>query len=66
MWLKVDRSFPPNTEVKNEWSYTSNSPIRLRDADRDNLSNFLIFLILFKFEEFGKNFKYLSIYFFLI
>jgi hypothetical protein len=37
-----------STEVKNEWSYTSSSPIHLRDMDKEN---FLFLLRVFLCED---------------
>ena len=35
----VDRSPPRSAEVKNEWSYTSASPIRLHGVERDSFTS---------------------------
>ena len=35
---EIDDSHPPRVDAKNEWSYTSSPPIRLRGMDRDKFS----------------------------
>jgi hypothetical protein len=42
---EVIHSPPPNAEVKNEWSSTFTTPIRLHGVDRDNF-NFSIFAMM--------------------
>jgi hypothetical protein len=39
---EVNRSPPSNTEVKNEWSYTSVSPLCLHGVDRDKFTFFTV------------------------
>ena len=38
---EVNHPRPSSTEVKNEWRYTSASPIRLRVMDRENIYLYL-------------------------
>jgi hypothetical protein len=44
--LDVDHSAPSGVEVKNEWSYSSASSIRLYGADRDNFAFLRVYLYL--------------------